>query len=123
MSSKASLTLSLDRTLIDQAKVVAQQRNCSVSALVAVHLQYLVDTLQAGEQTGNTNYSTLLDFSLGRICEHDALTELRVTSVHDLFHLLKQVRLPKPQLSNTQTQQMVRLLHQLCEQEGNHGQS
>jgi hypothetical protein len=72
-----------------------------------------VETFEAGEKTGNQNFSTLLDFSLGRSDDIDTLAKLGIDSHEDLFLLMTQAHLPMPRISDAQTQEMVDSLHTL----------
>jgi hypothetical protein len=67
MSRTVNFTASIDRDLLERAKVIAAKSETSVNALFGAELRYLVETFEAAEATGNQNYRTLLDFSLGRI--------------------------------------------------------
>jgi hypothetical protein len=113
MSSTVNFTASIDKQLLKRAKVVAAKLDISVNALLNHELRYLVESYEAGELSGNQNYRTLLDFSLGRIDEFTALTTLGFTSPEDLFRLLNQVKLPRPRLDDEETAKMVDELHQL----------
>lgn len=114
MSTKASFSASIDRDLLERAKRVAADRNTSLSALLTQQLQFLVDTCEAGQQRGNSNYIHLLDFSLGRMNENEALSQLGLISLGDLYRLLAQVGLPRPRLSASEIDRLVKSLHDLC---------
>lgn len=113
MSSNVNFTASIEKQLLKRAKVVAAKLDISVNALLNHELRFLVDSFEAGELSGNQNYRTLLDFSLGRLDEYATLSTLGLTSSEDLFRLLSQVKLPRPHLDSETTTKMVDELHQL----------
>jgi len=113
MSATVNFTASIDRDLLKRAKVIAAKSETSVNALFGAELRYLVETFEAAEATGNQNYRTLLDFSLGRIDDLSAMAELDLDSEEDLFLLMTQARLPMPRLSNQRTRKMVDALNDL----------
>jgi hypothetical protein len=113
MSKTINFTASIDPDLLERAKVIAAKSETSVNALFGAELRYLVETFEAAEATGNQNYRTLLDFSLGRIDDLRAMAELELDSAEDLFLLMTQARLPMPRLSTRATQKMVDSLNDL----------
>ncbi|GHU18468.1 hypothetical protein FACS189475_04000 [Betaproteobacteria bacterium] len=62
-----NFTGSVDRDLLKRAKIVAAQNDTSVNALFNVQLRYLVETFESADARQNSNYATLLAFSLGRL--------------------------------------------------------
>lgn len=113
MAANVNLTASVDRDLLQRAKVIAAKLDTSVNALLNAELRYLVETFEAAEVAGHQNYKTLLNFSLGRIDDHTALSALGIDSAEDLFLLMAQARLPMPRLSEAMTQGMVEGLNAL----------
>lgn len=113
MASTVNFTGSVDRDLLKRAKVVAAKADTSINALFNAELRYLVETFEAAESSGNQNFSTLLNFSLGRISDHEALAALGIDSQEDLFLLMAQAHLPMPRLPQAVTQNMVDSLHAL----------
>lgn len=113
MAATVNFTGSVDRDLLRRAKVIAAKSETSVNALFNAELRYLVETFEAAEHSGNQNFQTLLDFSLGRIGDAAAMTALGVDSQEDLFLLMAQAHLPMPRLPDVQTQQMVESLQAL----------
>lgn len=113
MATTVNFTGSVDKDLLKRAKVIAAKSDTSVNALFNAELRYLVETFEAAEKSGNQNFKTLLDFSLGRISDLDALSALGLDSQEDLFLLLAQAHLPMPRLSDQETQQMTDSLHNL----------
>jgi hypothetical protein len=113
MAANVNLTASVDRDLLQRAKVIAAKLDTSVNALLNAELRYLVETFEAAEAAGSQNYKTLLNFSLGRIDDHTALSALGIDSAEDLFLLMAQARLPMPRLSEAMTQGMVEGLNAL----------
>ena len=102
-----NFTGSVDRDLLKRAKVVAAKADTSINALFNAELRYLVETFEAAESAGNQNYRTLLDFSLGRINDLEAMSALGIDSEEALFLLMAQSRLPMPRLPDTTTQEML----------------
>ena len=113
MASTVNFTGSVDRTLLKRAKVIAAKSDTSINALFNAELRYLVETFEAAEVSGNQNFRTLLDFSLGRMDDHAALAALGIDSQEDLFLLMAQAHLPMPRLPEETTQRMVQSLHDL----------
>ena len=113
MKTAVNFTGSVDRDLLKRAKVIAAKSDTSVNAIFNAELRYLVETFEAAETAGNQNFRTLLDFSLGRVDDHAALTALGIDSQEDLFLLMVQAHLPMPRLSEDVTQGMVDSLHAL----------
>lgn len=107
MSVTINFTGSLDRDLLKRAKIIAAKSDTSINDLLNVELRYLVETFEAGEESGNKNYKALLDFSLGRISYLTAMETLGIDSEEDLFLLMAQAHLPMPRLSATTTDDMV----------------
>ena len=105
--TSVNFTGSVDRELLKRAKVIAAKADTSVNALFNAELRYLVETFEAAEATGNQNFRTLLDFSLGRIDDHTAIDALGINSEEDLFLLMAAARLPMPRLSEAVTRDMV----------------
>jgi hypothetical protein len=64
----------------------------------------------AAQATGNQNFATLLDFSLGRIDDLKALDRLGLDNEEDLFLLMAQAHLPMPRLSESATRAMAAAL-------------
>lgn len=108
-----NFTGAVDRELLKRAKVIAAKSETSINALFNAELRYLVETFEAAEISGNQNFQTLLNFSLGRIDDHAALNALGIDSQEDLFLLMAQAHLPMPRLPEATTQSMVDSLHAL----------
>ncbi len=108
-----NFTGSVDRDLLKRVKVIAAKADTSINALFNAELRHLVETFEAGEDSSNQNFKTLLDFSLGRVDDHAALTALGIVSQEDLFLLMAQAHLPMPRLPEAVTQSMVDSLHVL----------
>jgi hypothetical protein len=70
-------------------------------------------TFEAAEAGANQNYRTLLDFSLGRITDVDAMTTLAIDGDEDLFLLMAQAHLPMPRLPDASILRMVDELNAL----------
>lgn len=102
-----NFTGSVDRSLLKRAKVIAAKSETSINALFNAELRYLVETYEAAEATGNENFATLLDFSLGRITDVTALDRLGLDGDEDLFLLMAHAHLPMPRLSEALTHAMV----------------
>ncbi|MCE1182145.1 MAG: hypothetical protein LWW81_07545 [Rhodocyclales bacterium] len=113
MATTVNFTGSVDRDLLKRAKVIAAKSDTSINALFNAELRYLVETFEAAEMGGNQNFKTLLDFSLGRINDDQALAALGIDSQEDLFLLMAQAHLPMPRVSEAETQQMLASLHAL----------
>jgi hypothetical protein len=109
-----NFTGAVDRELLKRAKIVAAKAETSVNALFNAELRYLVETFEAAEATGNQNYRSLLDFSLGRIDDLAAMAVLGIDSEEDLFLLITQARLPMPRLPAATTQGMLDELNTLA---------
>jgi hypothetical protein len=114
MASTVNFTGSVDRELLKRAKVIAAKSDTSINALFNAELRYLVETFEAAEGGSNQNFRTLLDFSLGRIEDHQTLAALGIDSQEDLFLLMAQAHLPMPRLPEAVTQHMVDSLHALA---------
>ena len=113
MAATVNFTGSVDRDLLKRAKVIAAKSDTSINALFNAELRYLVETFEAAERSGNQNFRTLLDFSLGRLGDDQALASLGIDSQEDLFLLMAQAHLPMPRVPDAQTQRMVDSLHAL----------
>lgn len=114
-ASTVNFTGSVERDLLRRAKVIAAKSDTSINALFNAELRYLVETFEAAEHSGNHNFKTLLDFSLGRTAAREALGALGLDSEEDLFLLMAQAHLPMPRLPERQTQDMVNSLHALVQ--------
>ncbi len=107
MADTVNFTGAVDRDLLKRAKVIAAKSDTSVNALFNAELRHLVETYEAAQDTGNQNFATLLDFSLGRINDLKVLERLGLDSEEDLFLLMAQAHLPMPRLSESTTRAMV----------------
>lgn len=110
MADTVNFTSAVDRDLLERAKVIAAKSDTSVDALLNAELRQVVETYEASRSTGNQNFATLLDFSLGRIDDLTALGQLGLDNEEDLFLLMAQARLPMPRLSDSATRSMVEAL-------------
>lgn len=113
MASTVNFTGSVDRELLKRAKIIAAKTDTSVNALFNAELRYLVETFEASESAGNHNFKVLLDFSLGRVADEEAMRALGIDSEEDLFLLMAQAHLPMPRLANAATTDMVEKLMSL----------
>jgi hypothetical protein len=113
MAETVNFTGAVDRELLKRAKIIAAKSDTSVNALFNAELRYLVETFEAAEASGNQNFKTLLDFSLGRIGSNVALNTLGINSEEDLFLVMAQAHLPLPRLPDVITKSMVDTLHAL----------
>lgn len=113
MATNVNFTGSVDRELLKRAKIIAAKADTSINALFNAELRYLVETFEAAEASGNHNYKTLLDFSLGRIDDLTAMHLLGISGAEDLFLLMAQAHLPMPRLPDATTQNMADSLHAL----------
>ena len=107
MAETVNFTGAVDRDLLKRAKILAAKSETSVNALFNAELRYLVETFEAAEASGNENFRTLLDFSLGRLDDHQAMRALGIDSEEDLFLLMAQAHLPMPRLAESSTRRMV----------------
>ena len=107
MADTVNFTGAVDRDLLKRAKVIAAKSDTSVNALFNAELRHLVETYEAAQASGNQNFATLLDFSLGRSDDLTTLNRLGLDSDEDLFLLMAQAHLPMPRLSETATRAMV----------------
>ena len=114
MATTVNFTGSVDRDLLKRAKIIAAKSDTSINALFNAELRYLVNTFESAENSGNQNFKILLDFSLGRINDDEALSALGTDSQEDLFLLMAQAHLPMPRISDTATQKMADSLHALA---------
>jgi hypothetical protein len=114
MAGTVNFTAAVDRELLKRAKIIAAKSDTSVNTLFNAEMRYLVETFEAAEASGNQNFRILLDFSLGRIDDHGALTALGIDSQEDLFLLMAQAHLPMPRLAQSTTQDIVNSLHALA---------
>jgi hypothetical protein len=113
MAGTVNFTGAVDRDLLKRAKIIAAKSDTSINALFNGELRYLVETFEAAEAAGNQNFKTLLDFSLGRVNDLQAMATLGIDSQEDLFLLMAQAHLPAPRLPDAATQDMVADLHAL----------
>jgi hypothetical protein len=113
MSPNINFTASLDRDLHKRAKVIAAKLDTSINAVFNAELRYLVETYEAAEASNNTNFRTLLAFSLGKIDDHTAIEMLGIDGPEDLFLLMAKARLPMPHLPDKETEAMVQSLRDL----------
>jgi len=109
-NANINFTGSVNKTLLKRAKVIAAKNDTSINALFNAELRYLVETFDAAEKSGNQNYKSLLDFSLGNADEVTTLGKLGIEQTEDLFLLMAQARLPMPRLPDAVTQGMVEKL-------------
>ena len=114
MAATVNFTGSVDRDLLKRVKVIAAKSDTSINALFNSELRYLVETFEAAERSGNQNFKTLLDFSLGAIDNAMAFAALGIDSQEDLFLLMAQAHLPMPRLPEADTRHMVDSLHALA---------
>lgn len=114
MVTTVNFTGSVDRDLLKRAKVIAAKADTSVNALFDAELRYLVETFEAAEASGNQNFRTLLDFSLGRGDDVAAMNALGIDTQEDLFLLMAQAHLPMPRLPEAAMQAMVESLQALA---------
>ena len=114
MATTVNFTGSVDRDLLKRVKVIAAKSDTSINALFNAELRYLVETFEAAERSGNHNFRTLLDFSLGTIDDVQVLSALGIDSQEDLFLLMAQAHLPMPRVCEADTQSMVDSLHALA---------
>jgi hypothetical protein len=115
MSATATVnfTGSVNKTLLQRAKIVAAKNQTSINALFNAQLRYLVETFDAAEKSNNQNYQALIDFSLGSADELATLGKLGIDHPEDLFLLMAQARLPMPRLPDAMTKEMVDALRLL----------
>lgn len=113
MASTVNFTGAVDRDLLKRAKVIAAKTDTSVNALFNAELRHLVETFEAAESGGNQNFKVLLDFSLGRCADDEAMRALGIDSQEDLFLLMARAHLPMPRLADAVTSSMVEQLKSL----------
>jgi hypothetical protein len=107
MAETVNFTGAVDRDLLKRAKILAAKLDTSVNALFNAELRYLVETFEAAEASGNQNFRTLIDLSLGRIDDKQAMNALGIDTDEDLFVLMPQAHLPMPRLPELSTRRMV----------------
>lgn len=107
MAETVNFTGAVDCDLLRRAKILAAKTDTSVNALFNAELRYLVETLEAAEASGNQNFRTLFDFSLGRVDDRQAMQALGIDTDEDLFLLMAQAHLPMPRLPELNTRRMV----------------
>jgi hypothetical protein len=112
-SGNVDFTGTVDRELLKRLKILAAKLSTSINALFNAELHYLVETYEAAEAHGNGNFRALLDFSLGRINDLQAMEALGIDSEEDLFLLMARAHLPMPRLNAAVTQEMAQSLHAL----------
>lgn len=112
--TNVNFTGTVDRDLLKRLKVLAAKLATSINALFNAELRHLVETYEAAEAHGNHNFQTLLDFSLGRINDIQAMEQLGIDSEEDLFLLMVRAHLPMPRLSTSDTEAMAQSLHALA---------
>jgi ribosome assembly protein YihI (activator of Der GTPase) len=112
--STVNFTGTVDRDLLRRLKILAAKLATSINALFNAELRHLVETYEAAEAHGNHNFQTLLDFSLGRINDLQAMERLGVESEEDLFLLMARAHLPMPRLDPSATREMTEGLHSLA---------
>lgn len=109
-----NFTGTVDRDLLRRLKILAAKLATSINALFNAELRHLVETYEAAEAHGNHNFQTLLDFSLGRINDLQAMEALGIESEEDLFLLMARAHLPMPRLDASTTREMTESLHSLA---------
>jgi hypothetical protein len=109
-----NFTGKVDRDLLRRLKILAAKLATSINALFNTELRHLVETYEAAEAHGNHNFQTLLDFSLGRINDIQAMEALSLDSEEDLFLLMARAHLPMPRLDADTTRKMAESLHALA---------
>ncbi len=109
-----NFTGTVDRDLFRRLKILAAKLATSINALFNAELRHLVETYEAAETHGNHNFQTLLDFSLGRISDLQAMAALGIESEEDLFLLMARAHLPMPRLDASTTRDMTESLHSLA---------
>ncbi len=114
MATTVNFTGAVDRDLLKRAKVIAAKTDTSVNALFNAELRHLVETFEAAESSGNQNFKVLLNFSLGKLTDTDAMQALGIDAEEDLFLLMAQAHLPMPRLSEAITRGMVDQLASLA---------
>ena len=110
MSVTVNFTGSVERDLLKRAKIIAAKADTSINALFNAELRYLVETYELAERSGNQNFKTLLDFSLGRVDDAGTKSALGIDSDEDLFLLMAKAHLPMPRLTAAQAASMVESL-------------
>jgi hypothetical protein len=112
-ASTVNFTGKVDRDLLKRLKILAAKLATSINALFNAELRHLVETYEAAEAHGNSNFQTLLNFSLGRINDIQAMEALGIDSEEDLFLLMARAHLPMPRLDASTTRKMAESLHAL----------
>jgi hypothetical protein len=112
-TTTVNFTGKVDRDLLRRLKILAAKLATSINALFNTELRHLVETYEAAEAHGNHNFQTLLDFSLGRINDIQAMETLSLDSEEDLFLLMARAHLPMPRLDAGTTRKMAESLHAL----------
>ncbi|WP_213777517.1 hypothetical protein [Caballeronia sp. dw_276] len=107
MAETVNFTGAVDRDLLKRAKILAAKSDTSINALFNAELRYLVETFEAAEAGNNQNFRTLLDFSLGRIDDNQAMLALGIDSDEDLFLLMARAHLPMPRLPEAAVSGMI----------------
>jgi hypothetical protein len=92
-TTTVNFTGKVDRDLLRRLKILAAKLATSINALFNTELRHLVETYEAAEAHGNHNFQTLLDFSLGRINDIQAMEALSLDSEEDLFLLMARAHL------------------------------
>jgi hypothetical protein len=113
-TTTVNFTGKVDRDLLKRLKILAAKLATSINALFNAELRHLVETYEAAEAHGNHNFRTLLDFSLGRVNDIQAMEALGIDSEEDLFLLMARAHLPMPRLDARTTRKMVDGLHALA---------
>ena len=113
MAGTLNFTGAVDKELLRRAKIIAAKSDTSINVLLNAELRHFVETYEAAEAAENQNFKTLLDFSLGRVDDTNAMAALGIDSDEDLFLLMSQAHLPMPRLPAATTQAMVNSLHAL----------
>jgi hypothetical protein len=113
MAGTVNFTGAVDRELLKRAKIIAAKSDTSINALFNAELRHLVETFESAELSGNQNFRSLLDFSLGRCDDQQTMAALGIESQEDLFLLMTQAHLPMPRLADAATHDMVNSLHTL----------
>lgn len=84
MSTTVNFTCTVDRDLLERAKLVAAKSDTSINALFNAQLRYLIETFESAEAGRNANYPTLLAFSLGQLTGNEVSHTLGIDSEEDL---------------------------------------
>ncbi len=111
----SNFTVAIPDDLLSDAKIVAAQTGTSVNSIIR---QLLEGHVRSQRSAMPGNYEILFKYSLGQVTSRTAVRELHLDSDEALHAMVVNAGLPLPRLSQQETEQMQKRLHEMVEQHG-----